>query len=106
MFPILLAGKETRPYSPVARDEVPPEFCRARYKWGDCLTLRGPIDYRGRCGARRRAELLADKAPEPLLERAGQAATVARANRTPLLVVAGAVIVALVLVRRSRGRRR
>ncbi|MFD3471111.1 DUF3618 domain-containing protein [Streptomyces sp. NPDC058682] len=50
------------------------------------------------------AQLVKDRTPDPLLEKAGQAATAARANRTPLLVV-GAVGV-LLLVRRSRGRRR
>ncbi|MFJ4862243.1 hypothetical protein [Streptomyces sp. NPDC088748] len=55
--------------------------------------------------ATRAGKYAADKTPEPLLEQAGRAATVARVNRTPLLV-AGAVIIALVLVRRSRGRRR
>ncbi|MFJ1869243.1 hypothetical protein ACIOD1_32110 [Streptomyces sp. NPDC088097] len=57
--------------------------------------------------ATRAGQYAVDKTPDPLLEKAGRAATVARANRTPLLA-AGAVIVALslVLVRRSRGRRR
>ncbi|MFF3089921.1 hypothetical protein ACFVRB_33530 [Streptomyces nojiriensis] len=55
-------------------------------------------------GATRTAQYVAGKTPEPLLEGAGRAATVARGNRTPLLLV-GAAIVGLVLVRRSRGRR-
>ncbi|MEV7729699.1 DUF3618 domain-containing protein [Streptomyces sp. NPDC087917] len=57
--------------------------------------------------ATRAGQYAVDKTPDPLLEKAGRAATAARANRTPLLA-AGAVIVALslVLVRRSRGRRR
>ncbi|MER7124056.1 DUF3618 domain-containing protein [Streptomyces goshikiensis] len=45
------------------------------------------------------------KTPDPLLEKAEQAATVARAHRTPLLAV-GVAAVVLLLVRRSRGRRR
>lgn len=56
-------------------------------------------------GATHAGQYAADKTPDPLLEKAGQAATAARGNRTPLLV-AGAVIIALVLVRRSRARRR
>ncbi|MCX5174555.1 DUF3618 domain-containing protein [Streptomyces virginiae] len=56
-------------------------------------------------GATRAGQYAADKTPDPLLEKAGRAAAVARGNRTPLLV-AGAVIITLVLVRRSRGRRR
>ncbi|MGW7348268.1 hypothetical protein [Streptomyces sp. NPDC054854] len=55
--------------------------------------------------ATRAGQYAAGKTPQPLLEQAGQAATVARVNRTPLLV-AGTVIIALVLVRRNRGRRR
>ncbi|MFD5147771.1 hypothetical protein [Streptomyces sp. NPDC058401] len=55
--------------------------------------------------ASRAGRYAADKTPEPLLEKAGQAATAARGNRTPLLI-GGAVIIALVLVRRSRARRR
>ncbi|MFE9847022.1 DUF3618 domain-containing protein [Streptomyces goshikiensis] len=46
-----------------------------------------------------------DKTPDPLLEKAEQAATAARVNRTPLLAVGAAVVIVL-LVRRSRGRRR
>ncbi|MFD6973185.1 hypothetical protein [Streptomyces sp. NPDC059979] len=56
-------------------------------------------------GATRAGQYAAGKAPDPLLEKAGQAATVARVNRTPLLIV-GTVVIALVLVRRSRGSRR
>ncbi|WP_327130349.1 hypothetical protein OG311_02165 [Streptomyces sp. NBC_01343] len=55
--------------------------------------------------ATRVGQYAAGKAPDPLLEKAGRAATVARGNRTPLLI-AGAVIIALALARRSRGRRR
>ncbi|MFD7081970.1 MULTISPECIES: hypothetical protein [unclassified Streptomyces] len=55
--------------------------------------------------ATRASQYAADRTPEPLLEKAGRAATVARGNRIPLLL-ASAVIVGLVLVRRSRGRRR
>ncbi len=56
-------------------------------------------------GATRAGQYAADMTPDPLREKAGQAATAVRGNRTPLLV-AGAVIIALVLVRRSRARRR
>ncbi|MET9855579.1 hypothetical protein ABZY57_21855 [Streptomyces sp. NPDC006450] len=58
-----------------------------------------------RNSAARAGQYAADKTPDSVLEKAGQAATAARGNRTPLLV-AGAVVLALVLVRRSRGRRR
>ncbi|MFF3214472.1 DUF3618 domain-containing protein [Streptomyces sp. NPDC002886] len=58
-----------------------------------------------RDGAAKAGQYAADKTPDPLLEKAGQAATAARANRTPLLV-AGAAVVAFLLVRRSRGRRK
>ncbi|MFJ6501437.1 DUF3618 domain-containing protein [Streptomyces virginiae] len=51
------------------------------------------------------ARLVKDKTPDPLLEKAGQAAAAARANRTPLLVV-GAAVVVFLLVRRGRGHRR
>ncbi|MFD9418803.1 hypothetical protein ACFWC9_29410 [Streptomyces goshikiensis] len=51
------------------------------------------------------AQLVRDKTPDSLLKKAGQAATVARGNRTPLLIV-GAVIITVVLVRRSRRRHR
>ncbi|MFG2489223.1 MULTISPECIES: DUF3618 domain-containing protein [Streptomyces] len=47
------------------------------------------------------AQLVKDTTPEPVLNKAGRAANVARANRTPLLV-AGAALVVLLLVRRSR----
>ncbi|MFI5671133.1 hypothetical protein [Streptomyces sp. NPDC051704] len=56
-------------------------------------------------GATRAGRYAAGKAPDPLLEKAGKATTVARGNRTPLLI-AGAVIIALALVRRARGHRR
>ncbi|MER5411929.1 hypothetical protein ACFWB2_39685 [Streptomyces virginiae] len=56
-------------------------------------------------GAARAGRYAADKTPEPLLEKAGRAATVARGNRTALLL-AGAAVMGFVLVRRSRGRRR
>ncbi|MEU8779802.1 DUF3618 domain-containing protein [Streptomyces sp. NPDC048606] len=48
------------------------------------------------------AQLVKDRAPDPLLEKAGRAATAARANRSPLLAVGAAVLV-LILVRRNRG---
>ncbi|MFF3214218.1 hypothetical protein ACFYYB_26540 [Streptomyces sp. NPDC002886] len=54
--------------------------------------------------ATRAGQYAADKAPHSLLEKAETAATVARVNRTPLLV-AGTVVLALVLVRRRRARR-
>ncbi|MFB6510431.1 hypothetical protein ACFCW4_20900 [Streptomyces virginiae] len=56
-------------------------------------------------GATRAGQYAADMTPDPLLKRADRAARAARGNRTPLLV-AGAVIIALVLVRRSRAGRR
>lgn len=56
-------------------------------------------------GATRAGQYAADLTPDPLLERADQAARATRGNRTPLLV-ASAVIIALVLVRRNRARRR
>ncbi|WP_328903763.1 hypothetical protein OHR86_30895 [Streptomyces sp. NBC_00441] len=55
--------------------------------------------------AAKAGQYAADKAPEPLRETAGQAATAARTHRTPLLA-AGALIAAVLLVRRSRGHRR
>ncbi|MFI8260777.1 MULTISPECIES: hypothetical protein [unclassified Streptomyces] len=55
--------------------------------------------------ATRVGQYAAGKAPDPLLEKAGKAAAVARGNRAPLLI-AGAAIIAFVLVRRGRGRRR
>nr|WSX48013.1 hypothetical protein OG409_03035 [Streptomyces sp. NBC_00974] len=51
------------------------------------------------------ARLVKDRAPDPLLEKAGRAAAAARANRTPLLT-AGAALTVFLLVRRSRGRSR
>ncbi|MFI5867214.1 hypothetical protein [Streptomyces sp. NPDC051546] len=54
--------------------------------------------------ATRAGQYAVDKTPESLLEKAETAATIARVNRTPLLV-AGAVVLALVLVRRRRARR-
>ncbi|AYV31870.1 hypothetical protein EES41_34545 [Streptomyces sp. ADI95-16] len=56
----------------------------------------------------RAAHLVKDKTtdPDPLFDPAGRAATAARANRTPLLVAAGAALVVVLLVRRGRGRRR
>ncbi|MFF7295517.1 DUF3618 domain-containing protein [Streptomyces sp. NPDC008265] len=51
------------------------------------------------------AQAVKDKTPDPLLQRAAQAATAARANRTPLLVIGTALAVVL-LLRRSRGGRR
>ncbi|MFE9928615.1 DUF3618 domain-containing protein [Streptomyces sp. NPDC005533] len=50
-------------------------------------------------------QLVKAKTPDPLLEKADQAVTAARANRTPLLV-AGAVVVVFLLIRRGRGGRR
>ncbi|MGW6984039.1 hypothetical protein ACWGE1_32135 [Streptomyces sp. NPDC054932] len=50
------------------------------------------------------AQLVKDTTPEPVLHKAGQVATVARANRKPLLV-GGAGLALLLLVRRGRGRR-
>ncbi|MFF4449784.1 DUF3618 domain-containing protein [Streptomyces sp. NPDC001502] len=60
---------------------------------------------RVRESAAKAGQYATDKTPDPLLEKAGQTATAARANRTPLLVV-GAAVAVLLLVRRSRGRRR
>ncbi|MFE9634006.1 DUF3618 domain-containing protein [Streptomyces sp. NPDC006463] len=48
------------------------------------------------------AQLVKDTTPEPVLDKAGQAARVARANRKPLLV-AGVALLVFLLVRRSRG---
>lgn len=53
----------------------------------------------------RAARLVKDKAPDPLLEKAGEAGAAARAHRTPLLLV-GAAVVVFLLVRRGRGHRR
>ncbi|MEJ8646150.1 DUF3618 domain-containing protein [Streptomyces sp. MS1.HAVA.3] len=47
------------------------------------------------------AQLVKDTTPDPVLDRAGQVATVARANRKPLLV-AGVALLVLLMVRRSR----
>ncbi|MFJ8862331.1 DUF3618 domain-containing protein [Streptomyces sp. NPDC102451] len=54
--------------------------------------------------AEQATQLVRDKTPDPLLERAGRAASFARANRSPLLV-GGALVAAFLLVRRGRGRR-
>lgn len=51
------------------------------------------------------ARLVREKAPDPLVEKAGQGAEAARANRVPLLA-GGALLIAFLLVRRSRGRNR
>ncbi|GAA0461627.1 DUF3618 domain-containing protein [Streptomyces stramineus] len=51
--------------------------------------------------AARAGQLAADKTPEPVREKAGQAVTMARANRNPLLAVTAALAVFL-LIRRSR----
>lgn len=53
---------------------------------------------------RHAAQLVKDTTPDPVLHKAGQVAAAVRANRTPLLV-AGAALVVLLLVRRGRGRR-
>ncbi|MFJ3202764.1 DUF3618 domain-containing protein [Streptomyces sp. NPDC086989] len=47
------------------------------------------------------AQLVKDTTPDPVLDKAGQIASVARANRKPLLV-AGAALLVFLLVRRSR----
>ncbi|WP_328623150.1 DUF3618 domain-containing protein [Streptomyces sp. NBC_00354] len=47
------------------------------------------------------AQLVKDTTPDPVLHKAGQVATVARANRKPLLV-AGVALLVLLMVRRSR----
>ncbi|MFB7176209.1 DUF3618 domain-containing protein [Streptomyces sp. NPDC056257] len=47
------------------------------------------------------AQLVKDTTPDPVLHKAGQVAEAARANRTPLLV-AGAALLVLLLVRHSR----
>ncbi|MFF1344259.1 hypothetical protein ACFVYT_41785 [Streptomyces sp. NPDC058290] len=47
------------------------------------------------------AQLVKDTTPDPILHKAGQVATVARANRKPLLV-AGVALLVLLMVRRSR----
>ncbi|MGW7333590.1 DUF3618 domain-containing protein [Streptomyces sp. NPDC054840] len=46
-------------------------------------------------------QLLKDTTPDPILDRADQAARLARANRRPLLLV-GVAMVVFLLVRRSR----
>ncbi|MFB6577433.1 MULTISPECIES: DUF3618 domain-containing protein [unclassified Streptomyces] len=48
------------------------------------------------------AQLVKDTAPEPVLDKAGRAAIVVRANRKPLLVAGGAALIVLLLVRRGR----
>ncbi|MFB7256242.1 DUF3618 domain-containing protein [Streptomyces nojiriensis] len=48
------------------------------------------------------AQLVKDTTPEPVLDKAGRAASVARANRKPLLVAGGAALIVLLLVRRGR----
>ncbi|MGW7095981.1 DUF3618 domain-containing protein [Streptomyces sp. NPDC054874] len=53
----------------------------------------------------RAGQYAAVKAPDPLRERAERAATAVRANRAPLLT-GSALLVAFLLVRRSRGRNR
>lgn len=55
-------------------------------------------------GAVRAGQYAADKTPHPRLEKAGRAASVTRGNRIPLLL-AGAAVIGLVLVRRRRGLR-
>ncbi|MFH8899111.1 hypothetical protein ACH4HG_22350 [Streptomyces coeruleorubidus] len=50
------------------------------------------------------AELARDKAPAPGREKAGHGMQAARANRTPLLTAAGALI-ALLFIRRARRHR-
>ncbi|MDX3539622.1 DUF3618 domain-containing protein [Streptomyces sp. MB09-01] len=54
-----------------------------------------------RAKAHHAAQLVNDTTPEQVRDRAGRAASVARANRTPLLV-AGVALVVLLMVRRSR----
>ncbi|WP_327167275.1 DUF3618 domain-containing protein [Streptomyces subrutilus] len=60
---------------------------------------------RARRSATRAGRYTAARTPDPLLDRAGRAATAARAHRTPLLAV-GAAVTVFLLGRRSRGRRR
>ncbi|MFB6564484.1 DUF3618 domain-containing protein [Streptomyces sp. NPDC056400] len=48
------------------------------------------------------AQLVKDTTPEPVLDRAGRAAIVVRANRKPLLVAGGAALIVLLLVRSGR----
>uniref|UniRef100_A0AAU2JYK4 DUF3618 domain-containing protein n=1 Tax=Streptomyces sp. NBC_00049 TaxID=2903617 RepID=A0AAU2JYK4_9ACTN len=47
------------------------------------------------------AQLVKDTTPDPVLDKADQVASVARANRKPLLVV-GVALLVLLMVRRSR----
>ncbi|WP_404953494.1 DUF3618 domain-containing protein [Streptomyces sp. 147326] len=54
-----------------------------------------------RAKAQHAAQLVNDTTPEQVLDKAGRAASVARANRKPLLV-AGVALVILLMVRRSR----
>lgn len=58
-----------------------------------------------RGGTEQARRYAADRTPDPLLERTDRAATAARANRAPLLA-GGALLVAFLLIRRSRGRNR
>ncbi|MFB6558896.1 DUF3618 domain-containing protein [Streptomyces sp. NPDC056400] len=58
-----------------------------------------------RVRTRHAAQLVKDTTPDPVLDRAGQAARVARANRKPLLVAGASLAVLLLLLRRSRARR-
>ncbi|MFJ3725763.1 DUF3618 domain-containing protein [Streptomyces sp. NPDC090045] len=62
----------------------------------------GAVADRIRTKTRHAAQLVKDTTPEPVLDKAGRAASMARANRKPLLVAGGAVLVVLLLVRRSR----
>ncbi|WP_327738977.1 DUF3618 domain-containing protein [Streptomyces nojiriensis] len=55
-----------------------------------------------RTKTRHAAQLVKDTTPEPVLDKAVRAASMARANRRPLLVAGGAALVVLLLVRRSR----
>ncbi|WP_411118240.1 DUF3618 domain-containing protein [Streptomyces sp. 058-1L] len=55
--------------------------------------------------ASRAGQFAADRTPDPLLEKTDRAAQAARANRTPL-IAGGALLIAFLLVRRSRGRNR
>ncbi|MFI1067492.1 DUF3618 domain-containing protein [Streptomyces spororaveus] len=55
-----------------------------------------------RTKTRHAARLVKDTTSGPVLDRAGRAASMARAHRRPLLVAGGAALVVLLLVRRSR----
>ncbi|MFJ9574247.1 hypothetical protein [Streptomyces bacillaris] len=66
-------------------------------------TAQAAAQVREKTGQARR--YAADRTPDPLLEKADRAATAARANRAPLLA-GGALLVAFLLIRRSRGRNR